>query len=107
MAYDEVLAERVRTALAGAGVAERRMFGALGFMFRGRSMVMVHGDDLMVRVGRDGMDEATAKPGARAFEFRGRESKGWVLVAGEVLDDEVLGEWLDLGMAATAELPPK
>ena len=41
MAYDEVLAERVRDALIGqAGVTEKRMFGGLAFLVSGKMAVV-------------------------------------------------------------------
>ncbi|GGV55786.1 hypothetical protein GCM10010245_88510 [Streptomyces spectabilis] len=38
---------------------------------------------------------------------RVRTLKGWVLVAGEVLDDDVLDEWLREAWEVAARLPPK
>ncbi|MBO0655608.1 TfoX/Sxy family protein [Streptomyces triculaminicus] len=83
------------------------MFGGLVFMVRGNTAVGVVGDDLLVRVAPEATPQALAQPGARPYEFRGRISKGWVLVAGEVLDDDVLDGWLHLGREAAAALPPK
>ncbi|WP_031170733.1 TfoX/Sxy family protein [Streptomyces durhamensis] len=108
MAYDEVLAERVRESLEeGAEVVEKNMFGGLVFTVRGNTAVGVVGDDLLVRVAPDDTPQALAQPGARPYEFRGRISKGWILVAGEVLDDDVLDDWLQLGRKAAGELPPR
>ena len=57
MAYDEVLAERVRELLAErTDVSERRMFGGLAFMVGGHMACGIAGDDLMVRVGRSDYD---------------------------------------------------
>ncbi|MEU9992912.1 TfoX/Sxy family protein [Streptomyces sp. NPDC048045] len=108
MAYDEVLAERVRELLEeGDKVVAKKMFGGLVFTVRGNTAVGVVGDDLLVRVPSDDTPQALAQPGARPYEFRDRISKGWVLVAGEVLDDDVLDDWLQLGRKAAGELPPK
>lgn len=108
MAYDEVLAERVRELLEDTDVAvAKKMFGGLVFTVQGNTVVGVVGDELLVRVGPDSTPQALARPGARPYEFRGRVSKGWVMVSGEVLDDDVLGDWLQLGREAAAELPPK
>lgn len=109
MAYDEGLAERVRQYLgADPGMAEKRMFGGLAFLYQGNMAVSVTGDDLMVRVGPDATDAALARPGARLFDMTGRPMRGWVLVAGAaVTEDEALGSWIDEGRAFAAGLPPK
>ncbi|MEU2391507.1 TfoX/Sxy family protein [Streptomyces sp. NPDC007369] len=108
MAYDEVLAERVRELLEESDeVVAQKMFGGLVFMVRGNTAVGVVGDELLVRVAPDDTSQALAQPGARHFEVRGRISKGWVVVAGEVLDDHVLDYWLQLGRKAAAALSPK
>ncbi|MBH1933388.1 TfoX/Sxy family protein [Streptomyces sp. AV19] len=109
MAYDEVLAERVRERLEEGGyeAAEKKMFGALAFLDRGNTVAGVEGDDLFVRVGPEEIEEALGRPGARPFEFRGRTSAGWVYVSGEALDDEALDDWLRIGWEAAEGLPPK
>ena len=106
MAYDEGLAERIRTALRGRDdVVEKKMFGGIGFMVAGRMACGVIHDDLMVRVGPDRHDEALTQPGARPMDFTGRPSRGMVYVAPEAIaTDEVLGRWLDRAVAvATTE----
>jgi hypothetical protein len=79
MAYDEVLAERIRTALCGRDdVLEKKMFGGITFMVAGRIACGVVHDDLMVRVGPDGHDEAVAQPHVRPMDVTGkRRCGGW------------------------------
>jgi hypothetical protein len=100
MAYDQALADRVRTLLPGA--AEKAMFGALVFMLDGNMAVAANQDGLMVRVGEDGVDEALAA-GARPFAMGGRTMKGWVVV--DPGDD--LPAWVDRGAAFARSLPAK
>jgi TfoX/Sxy family transcriptional regulator of competence genes len=108
MAYDEVLAGRVRDRLPeAADVAERKMFGGLAFLTGGHLAVGVYGDDLLARVGADGMAAAAAEPGARPFEMAGRTMRGFVRVAGETLDDPELERWIERARAHVATLPPK
>lgn len=109
MAYDEGLAERIRERLgADPGIAEKRMFGGIAFLYQGNMAVGVTGHDLMVRVGPDATDAALARPGARIFDMTGRPMRGWVVVAGEaVAEDDALGAWIDEGHAFAASLPPK
>ena len=106
MAYDEGLAERIRTALRGRDdVVEKKMFGGITFMVSGRMACGVVHDDLMVRVGPDGHDEALAQPGTRPMDFTGKPMRGMVYVAPEVIATEhALRQWLDRAVAvATAE----
>ena len=77
MAYDEGLAQRLRETLAdGDGLTERRMFGGIAFMLHGNMAVGVSGDELMVRVGPEGYDEALAQPHARVFRHDGSDYAG-------------------------------
>jgi TfoX/Sxy family transcriptional regulator of competence genes len=108
VAYDEALSERIRERLADVpGVTDKRMFGGIAFLTNGNMTVGVTGDDLMVRVGPDATDDALRQPGARLFDMTGRPMKGWVVVDGAVLDDDVLTDWIDRARQFVATLPPK
>ncbi|AGZ44950.1 TfoX/Sxy family protein [Actinoplanes friuliensis] len=108
MAYDEALAERVRERLGVLpGVSDKRMFGGLAFLTEGNLTVCVTGDDLMVRVGKDTYDQALTLPGVRPVDMSGRPMRGWVVVDGAELDDEVLDGWLDRASVFVRALPPK
>jgi TfoX/Sxy family transcriptional regulator of competence genes len=106
MAYDEGLAERIRSSLGGRDdVLEKKMFGGLTFMIAGRMACGVVHDDLMVRVGPDGHDAALTEPGARPMDFTGRPMRGMVYVApAAVTTDTDLQRWVDRAVrVATAE----
>jgi TfoX/Sxy family transcriptional regulator of competence genes len=108
MAYDEVLAERVRDTLGDTvAVSEKKMFGGLCFLEHGNMIVGVMGDDLIVRVGADNKDSALTRPGVREFDFTGRPMKGFVVVDGEYLDDDALATWLATARDFAGTLPPK
>ncbi|BCJ55180.1 hypothetical protein Asp14428_66550 [Actinoplanes sp. NBRC 14428] len=108
MAYDETLAARVRDLLAPLpGACDKRMFGGLGFLTDGHLTVALNHDDLMVRVGPDATAEALTRPGARPCTMGARTMRGWVLVDGEVLDDDVLAGWIERARAFVSTLPPK
>lgn len=96
MAYDEELASRVRAALAARpGVTEQKMFGGISFMFAGQICCGVLKDDLVLRVGAEGIDEALAQPHVRPFDFSGRPAAGMVYVAGDALtSDQALEAWV-------------
>jgi TfoX/Sxy family transcriptional regulator of competence genes len=108
MAYDEGLAERIRIRLRDAiGVTEKKMFGGLAFLTHGNMTVGVHGDDLIARISPDRTDAALAEPGVRTFDLTGRPMRGWILVAGDHLDDDVLDRWVAEAAAFVATLRPK
>lgn len=106
MAYDEVLAARVRALLADEpGLSERAMFGGLGFMLDGHMAVAAgSGRSLMVRVPED----ADADPLLRPMVMRGRVMSGWFETdpEGELTDDE-LTRVVAPSVAYVRTLPPK
>jgi hypothetical protein len=105
MAYDEVLAERVRDRLPGR--TEKPMFGVRAFLTGGNLTVCVQADGLLVRLGPDGAARALAEPGVRLFDMGGRPMRGWVLVATDRLDDDGLDAWLAAADEFVATLPAK
>ena len=109
MAYDERVVERVREVLADQPmVVEKKMFGGLSFILQGNMCCGVINEDLVVRVGPDGHDEALAQPHARAMDFTGRSIKGMVYVseAGYRSQGD-LKNWVQRGLEFAQSLPPK
>lgn len=110
MAYDELLANRVREQLAGIdAVTEKAMFGGLAFLVAGNMAVgLTGGGELMVRLGPDAGDAALGEPDTRPFDMTGRPMRGWVLVepAG-IGTDAQLRAWVERGVAFARSLPPK
>ncbi len=109
MAYDEGLAQRIREAFEGQpGVVEKKMFGGIAFMVQGNMSVGVIGEELMVRVGPDGYDDALAQPHARPMDFTGRPMKGFIYVDEAGIEgDETLQSWIDRGVMFARSLPAK
>jgi TfoX N-terminal domain len=109
MAYDEVLADRVRELIsARADVKEMKMFGGVGFTIAGNMAVGVMNEDLIVRLDPDDAEKALAEDGVRAFDFTGRPMKGWIFVGAErTAEPKGLGEWVEAGADYAASLPPK
>ena len=110
MVYDEILTDRVRGLFERKGIAtvEKRMFGGVTFMVRGNMCVGVSRDELMVRVGKSGNDEALAQPHARPMNFTGKPKDGFVFVGREgFASDSGLAEWVGRGLAFNATLPEK
>jgi hypothetical protein len=85
------------------------MFGARAFMLNGNMVVATFRDgSLLVRVGKEGMEEALSMPGTSRMEMGKRTMGGFVVVSGDALeDDDALSVWLERGRAVAASLPPK
>ncbi len=108
MAYDHELAERVREQLAQlAEPVELKMFGGLAFMVNTHMACGIMGDELMIRVGRDGHEAALAA-GAREMDFTGKTMAGFVIAGRPLIaDDDDLGRWVTSGVDYARSLPPK
>jgi TfoX/Sxy family transcriptional regulator of competence genes len=110
MAYDEDLANRVRTMIAGEpGITEKRMFGGLAMLRNGNMAVSVRGKGgLLVRVDPDQTAKVIAEPGAAVAIMQGREMPGWITVEASAVDKAAdLRRWVKRGLAYAATLPPK
>lgn len=106
----EELADRIRALLPpGLHPREKRMFGGIAFMQDGNMLVCPLKDGaLLVRVGKDGMDAALARPGAEIMEMSGRTMGGFVVVSGDAIEDhEDLAGWISTAHAFVRTLPPK
>ena len=110
MAYDEELAERVRTLVADVpAVEEKKMFGGLGFIVAGNMAVGASGQGgLLVRVDPAESDALVGSTAAYPMEMRGRTMAGWLRVdSADVAADEELARWVERGVAYARSLPPK
>jgi hypothetical protein len=110
VAYDEVLANRVREQLARTdAVTEKAMFGGLAFLVAGNVAVgITHTAELMVRLGPEAGEAALDEPHVRPFDMSGRPMRGWIVVgAAGIESDPQLGGWVARGTAFARALPPK
>jgi TfoX/Sxy family transcriptional regulator of competence genes len=110
MAYDETLAQRIRTlANSTPGLSEKKMFGGLAFLVNGNMAISASGNGgVMVRVDPAQSDAITSSSNARMVEMRGREMPGWLRVDTiDVQTDEELKHWVELGTKYASSLPPK
>ena len=110
MAYDEQLADRIRTLIgAEAGLTEQKMFGGLAFLIGGNMAVAASGQGgLLVRVDPAQSETLVATTNARLREMRGRQMKGWLRVdSADVPSERELAEWVERGTAYARSLPPK
>lgn len=110
MAYDESLAERLRSALLrtsprdGEQIDERKMFGGIALLLDNCMACGVIGRDLVVRTGAAAAAEALRRPHARPMDFTGKPLTGFVYVdpAGLVTEAE-LDAWVAAGLAGARE----
>ena len=111
MTYDEGLAGRIRTAVEAAagpvGCREIKMFGGLCWSVNTHMAVGTGDDDLMVHVGKAGVDEALER-GARLATMGERTMGGVVLVAAsDVADAGSLDAWVVPAVRRARAMPPK
>jgi len=109
MAFNELLADRIRAALARRrGVSERKMFGGVAFLANGHMFCGVNKDDVVVRVGPEAWAKALARKHARPMDFTGRPLSGYVYVAPPgVRTAASLKAWVDQGLRFARTLPPR
>jgi TfoX/Sxy family transcriptional regulator of competence genes len=110
MAYDEVLASRIRELLdAESSLTERKMFGGLAFLIGGNMAVAASGQGgLLVRIDPAESTSLVATTKARLMEMRGRQMHGWLRVAADdVTKKTELSKWVRLGAAYARSLPAK
>ena len=108
MAYNEKLAERLRSELKGMPFVEKKMFGGVGFLLHGNMAVGVHKDDLIVRLEPTRHDKLLKKTGAKLFDITGRPMKGWLMVEPNGCKTaKQLSAWVKEGVEFALTLPPK
>lgn len=108
MAYDERLAERIRRVLDDTnGVSERKMFGGLAVLVDGNMACGVVGDKLMLRLGREGAEEALRRSNVRPMDFTGSPMTGMVYVEPAGLRGVALRNWVERAVTYARSLPPK
>lgn len=110
MAYDEVLAGRIRDLIGpDPELTEKKMFGGLAFLIRGHMAISASGQGgVLVHVAPDQSGELLATTPATVAVMQGREMPGWLRVAaGDVATDDQLSPWVEIGIGHARSLPPK
>ena len=98
MPYNENLANRIKEHLLiyQDDIIEKKMFGGLSFLFKGKMSVGVVGNDLAVRVVPSKIDKELEKHNVRPMDFTNKPMKEFIYV--EISDMKSLPYWIDLGI---------
>ena len=113
MAYSKSLAQQIRTILATElsprvfeeDLEEKKMFGGLAFMIRGKMTVTVssRGQELvMVRIGKEMEKQVLPKNGASVTLMKDKLYHGYIDLDGE--GQKELSYWIKLALAYNQEL---
>lgn len=101
MAYNEEMAYRIRETLKlfSEEFTEKKMFGGLSFLYKGKMTIGLLKDELIVRVINDKMEKILENPNARPMDFTNRPMKEFVFVTKEAFSTkEELLLWIELGL---------
>jgi hypothetical protein len=109
VAYDEALADRIRSALGRRKhLVEKKMFGGVGFLLNGNLCVGVWKNSLVVRLGREEGEASLREDHVRTFDITGKPMAGWVLVgAAASATDEQVQDWVGRCVRFNETLPAK
>lgn len=108
MAYDPVLMNRVRALVKQKrGISERRMFGGICLMVNGNMFCGVRGNEILIRLGNDGVLRALEEDHTRPMDLTGRVIKSMIYVEPEGLEGDELKRWIEKALRFARTLPEK
>jgi TfoX/Sxy family transcriptional regulator of competence genes len=98
MAYNEILADRIRESLAELpNIEEKNMMGGLTFMYNGKMCIGIIGDEMMCRIDPELHESAVEKTGCRTMDFTGRPMKGYIMIDDSGMNTQKeFKYWIDL-----------
>ncbi|MEJ2259287.1 MAG: TfoX/Sxy family protein [Nitrosopumilaceae archaeon] len=106
MTYNETLAKKIRESIKGKrNITEKKMFGGLAFLLKGKMFCGIVKDDLMIRTGPEMYEKASSQPYVRPMDFTGKPMKGFVYVASQGCKTaKSLSNWINLGLDYVSKL---
>ena len=106
MAYDQVLADRVRKILQSEKIVEQEMFDGVGFLMNNTLVCGVQDEFLILNVGSDRFKEVLTHPQAKPFRPEGKSMPGCVMVKPvSTARDTDLAGWIRSGIEFVKDLP--
>lgn len=109
MAYSEEVAGRIREMFEkNICVTEKKMFGGIAFMINGNMSVGVLDEEIVLRLGNEGVAEALTEPHTRPMDFTGKPIRSMLFVEKEgFVSDKDLQAWMQKAITFALTLPPK
>lgn len=111
MAYNEILANRIRESLQHIqDVVEKEMMGGLTFMVNGKMCVGIIQDEMMCRIAPELHESSIEKPGCRTMDFTKKPMKGYVMIDEQGMKKKSdFNYWISLSLSynSIAKASPK
>jgi len=101
MAFDESLALRVRTLLEpfSKEIIEKKMFGGISFLYKGKMSVGIIKDELCVRFLSSKHPNLLSLPNVRPMDFTKKPMKEFAFVSQDAFqNNEELLAWIKMGI---------
>jgi TfoX/Sxy family transcriptional regulator of competence genes len=101
MAFDELLADRIRLVLKEKRITykENQMMGGLAFMVNDKMCVGIIKNNMIARIAPELYEDATDRPGCRPMDLTGKPMRGWIFIEPEAIDlDKDLNKWIQLAL---------
>ena len=101
MPFNEELANRIRKQLLfySEEFIEKKMFGGLSFLFKGKMTIGIVNDTLAVRVVSSKIENELLKKTVRPMDFTKRPMKEFIYVSNEgIKTEEALLYYIELGL---------
>jgi TfoX/Sxy family transcriptional regulator of competence genes len=106
MAYNELLAKRIEASFSYfpkemfSNMSQKKMFGGIVFLYKGKMTIGVMKNDLMVRVLNNLMEETMLNDHVRPMDFTKKPIKEFIYVSPDGFKtEEQLQHWIELGVA--------
>ena len=101
MAFDESLALRIRTLIEpfSNDIIEKKMFGGISFLYKGKMSVGIVKEELCVRFLESEYPNILSQKNVRPMDFTKKPMKEFAYVSQDALqNDEDLLKWIKIGI---------